>query len=310
MGSPAHPHGRGPLLRHRVEHLLFVRLLEGCARRPLEEALGRGARLGRLWHRLDRRHRRLAEENIRLGLGLDPAAAARTARETFEHLGRTLAEFAVAARRPGELLSGFTVEGLERLREAAAAGRGVFLLSGHCGNWELLGARIAREIPLTNLARAMSNPLVDADIRARRASAGVRTLDARDATRGILRLLRGGEAVGVLLDQSALRRERVFVPFLGRPASTSFGLAMLAIKTGAPVLPVFGVREPGGAHRAWIDDPIAPAEEGTREERIGVTTARYTAAIEGFVRRHPAQWFWVHDRWRRRPEAQDRVWQP
>ena len=114
----------------------------------------------------------------------------------------------------------------------------------------------------------------------------------------------------MLLDQNALRSERVFVPFLGRPAATNFGLAMLALKSGAPVVPAFSARGADGRHRAWIGAPIPIAETGDRAARIGVSTARYTAAIEAYVRRFPEQWFWVHNRWKRTPDPGERVWEP
>ena len=310
MGSAEVTRGGRPRLKHRLEHVAVRRLLRSFAARPLDEALERGARLGRLWYALDRGHRRLAAENIRLGLGLDPAAAARTARACFENLGRNLAEFAIAGSRIEELLARVDLEGADHLHAALAEGRGVFILSGHCGNWELAGARLAREVRLTNLARALANPLVDSAVAAQRSAAGVRTVDARDAVREVFRTLRRGEAVSMLLDQNALRSERVFVEFLGRPAATNFGLAMLALKSGAPVLPAFSERGPDGRHHGWIGPPIEPCTVGERPERIGRTTARYTAAIEEFVRRRPDQWFWVHNRWKRRPDAGEIVWKP
>ena len=310
MGHADLPRGARPRLKHRVEHLVFRKVMAGLGSRAPREALERGARIGRLWRVLDRRHRALAEANIRAGLGLPAAEAARTALACFEHLGRTLAEFALAGSRADEMISRFTLEGTEHLREALARGKGAFVLSGHCGNWELLGARLGREVPITGVARPMSNPLVDEEIAVLRRAAGQRAVEARNATREIFRILGRNEVVGILLDQSALDRERVFVDFLGRPASTNFGLAMLALKTGAPVLPAFSARGADGRHRAWIGAPIPFAEAGDREERIGVSTARYTAAIEDYVRRYPEQWFWVHDRWKRVPEPGEPVWAP
>jgi len=310
MGNAEINRGARRRLKHLIEHAVVSRLLRSFAARPLYEALERGARLGRLWHALDRSHRRLATRNIGLGLGLDPQAAARIARACFENIGRTLAEFSRPGGRIDELLERVDLEGTEHLHAALAGGRGVFILTGHCGNWELLAARISREVPVTGLARAMANPLIDATVEAQRRAAGARTMNARDSAHEVLRLLRRGEAVGMLLDQNALRSERVFVPFLGRPAATNFGLAMLALKSGAPVLPAFSARGADGRHRAWIGAPIPSAETGDRAARIGVSTARYTAAIEGYVRRYPEQWFWVHDRWKRAPDAGDPVWEP
>jgi KDO2-lipid IV(A) lauroyltransferase len=308
MGHTEGDRGTRQRLKHRIEHAVVSRILRSVATRPLPEALARGARIGRLWHALDRGHRRLATRNIGLGLGLEPPAAARIARASFENIGRTIAEFSLAGSRIDELLALVDLEGAAHLHAALAGGRGVFILSGHCGNWELLAARISREVPVTGLARPMANPLVDDAVESHRRAAGARTMNARDSARSVLRLLRRGEAVGMLLDQNALRNERVFVPFLGRPAATNFGLAMLALKTGAPVLPAFSARGADGRHRAWIGPPIPLAATGDRAARIGVTTARYTAAIEDWVRQYPDQWFWVHNRWKRAPEAGDPVW--
>ena len=309
MGSPETSRG-ARRLKHRLEHAVVRRILRSFAARPLDEAIERGARLGRLWYALDRRHRRLAAGNIRLALGLDAPSAARTARASFENIGRTLAEFSLAAARTDELLARFDIEGLDRLHAALAAGRGLLIVTGHCGSWELSGARLAREVPLTSIARAMKNPLVDEAVAAQRRAAGVRTVDSRDAAREVLRTLARGEAVGVLLDQNASRGERVFVNFLGRPAAANFGLAMLALKSGAPVLPAFSARGEDGRHRGWVGPPIEPCSVGERPERIGRTTARYTAAIEACVRSRPEQWFWVHNRWKRRPEPGEPVWAP
>ena len=297
-------------LKHRLEHAVVRRLLRSFAARPLDAAIERGARLGRLWHALDWRHRRLAVRNIRLALGLDPASAAHAARASFENIGRTLAEFALAAERTDELLARVELEGIGRLHQAMGRGRGVIILSGHCGNWELSGARLAREVPLTSVARAMANPLVEEAVAAQRRAAGVRTVDSREAAREVLRILRRGEAIAVLLDQNASRGERVFVNFLGRPAATNFGPAMLALKSGAPVLPAFTARGADGRHRGWIGEPIEPASAEGRGTSVGVTTARYTAAIEAWVRRHPDQWFWVHDRWKRSPGPGEAVFSP
>jgi KDO2-lipid IV(A) lauroyltransferase len=306
-----HHESRGPRprVKDRAEFLLLQRLLGSFASLPLDQALHRGARLGRLWRALDRRHRRLAEENIRLGLGLDAAAAGRTALACFENLGRIIAEFSLSGPALDAYMARIPLEGAEHLEAALAEGRGAFLLCGHIGNWELGGARIGRSFPVTTLTRPFTNPLVDAFVTERRRQAGARTMDPKNATKEILRMLQRGEVVGMVLDQSSLFREGVFVPFLGRPACTSFGLAMLAIRTGAPVVPGYILRE-GGGHRAWLEPAIPPVLEGDREERIGRTTARYTAAIEACVRRHPDQWFWVHNRWKRQPPPGERVYEP
>lgn len=310
MGTLENARGAQPRLKDRLELLLMRGLLGYFAARPLDEALRRGANLGRFWHAVDLKRRRLAERNIRRGLGLGAAAAARTAAACFENLGRTLAEFAISGERLDELLGRITLEGAELVRQSVAGGKGAFIVCGHCGNWELGGALLGREFSTVTLTRPLKNPLADALVGERRRRSGTRTLNPKNATRELLRMLQNGQVVGMLIDQRALYQEGVFVPFLGRPACTHFGLAMLAIRTGTPVLPAFIAREGDGRHRAWIEPPIPPVVEGSREERIGRTTARYTSAIENYVRRFPEQWFWVHDRWKRQPSPGMRVYSP
>lgn len=281
-------HDSRPRWKHRVEFALARWFLRSFAQRPLAAAMEHGARLGRRWHALDARHRSLARRNVMRGLGLDEAAAAALVRECFEHLGRTLAEVALLDRHAGDLIASMDLDGAEHLHRALAAGRGVLILSGHCGNWELLSARFAREAPSSLIVRPLDNPLLDDLLQTRRHASGFSTIRARGATRGILRALQRGEIIGIALDQRALRRKRVFVPFFGRPVAANFGLALLAIRSGAPVLPAFAVREADGRSRACIGPPVPPAEEGEMSARLGVTTARYTAAIEAHVRKYPA----------------------
>ena len=278
-------------------------------------SLGPGRRLrwgkggGRLLFALDRKHRALAVENIVRGLDLDREEAEEVARRAFENIGCTLAEFA-AFDRFKELEDRVAVEGMENLEEALEMGKGAFLVGAHYGNWELGAAVIARKVPLTAVVRPMKNPLADKIINDRRKCGGLEVMGHRNSTRTILQKLSRGEVVGILLDQSASRRESVFIPFLGRPTTVNFGLALLAARTGAPVLPVFPVREEDDRHVVRVGKRIEMVQRSDRQEELGVNTARITAVLEGHIRRFPEQWFWVHNRWKHSPRPGERVYQP
>lgn len=268
-----------------------------------------GKRAGRIWFAVDGAHRNLAVENIMKGLDRARPEAEELARRVFENIGCNLAEFS-AFHKIDELTRHVEIEGLQHLTAALEKGRGAFLVSGHIGNWELTGAVLSRQVPMTVVARPMKNPYSEELIRRKREAGGMTVLGHRNSTRAILRKLKRGEVVTVLLDQNASYREAVFVPFLGRPAAVNFGLALLAAKSGAPVLPGVSVREEGLRHRAVIGPPVELATLPDREEEVGVNTARITAALESHIRRFPDQWFWVHNRWKNPPRPGDKVYEP
>lgn len=266
---------------------------------PLGLALGR--RIGDvLWWILPRR-RRVALQNIERSLGRDlgPAGVRRLGRRSFQHLGMNLVEACRYFIRPTDvMLSRVHVEGVEHLRRAAAAGRGILVLTAHYGNWELLAAAHGLTgLPLSFVVRPLDDPILD-DLAGRfRRRSGAELIVKHRAVREVVQALRRGRMVGILLDQNATRGEGVFVPFFGVPASTSKGLALLALRTGAPVVPVFLRREPDGRHCMDVRPPLpAPPDED-----VLTYTAAFNAAIEAAIRRAPEQWLWMHARWRTRP---------
>jgi KDO2-lipid IV(A) lauroyltransferase len=228
------------------------------------------------------------------------------ARKNFEHLGCNVAEFAALGREGEEQSVQF--DGLDNFGKAMSGGKGAFLVSGHFGNWELTGSVLSRSYPVTVVARPMKNPLSEELIGERRRRGGMKVIGHRNSTRQIVKCIAGGEIVAVLLDQNTHHREAVFVNFLGRPASVNFGLALLALKTEAPVLPGFAIRGEDMKHRGYIGSPIELVRCRDRREELGENSARFTAALEEFVRRYPEQWFWVHNRWKNRPPAGEKVY--
>ena len=283
----------------------LVALVGGLAGRlPLRVAQRLGAGLGRLAYWILPGRRRVALDNLTLvyGEALAPADRTRVARQCFEHLGMTTLECCRLFFGPTERLFGrVRGHGTEHIGQALARGRGIFFLTGHFGNWELLAAAHGHAgFGLSVVVRPLDNPYLDALIARARERSGLRAIPKRDAVSGVRAALARGECIGILLDQDA-GRDGVFVPFLGHPASTSRALAILAIKTRAPVVPAFIHRRPDGSHELVLDPEIPLAITGDLDHDIEVNTARYSEALERHVRAHPEQWFWVHRRWKSRP---------
>lgn len=229
----------------------------------------------------------------------------RLCRESFRHLGMTFVEACTFFfRPPSVMLSRVEVEGAEHLKTAMAAGRGVLLLTAHLGNWELLAAaHVQTGYSLSVVARPLDSPVLDRLATRLREDGGVEVIPKHRAARRVLEALRRGAMVGILLDQNASRREGVFVPFFGEPASTSKSLALFALSSGAPVVPVFIHREAGGRHRVVVEPAVPPPATGEREQDVAAFTAAFARVVEARVRQWPEQWLWIHRRWRTRPAA-------
>jgi Kdo2-lipid IVA lauroyltransferase/acyltransferase len=276
----------------------------GAGHLPGPVAARLGAGLGELAYRLLAGRRRVALDNVARAFDPppEPAAGRALVRASFRHLGITALECTrLFFGPPGAMRDRVRVEGLEHVRAALALGRGAFILTGHFGNWELLAAaHVLAGFSVSVIVRPLDNPFLDALLARGRGRGGLRLIPKRHAVHGIREALARGECVGIFLDQDA-GPAGVFVPFMGRPASTSRGLALLALKTDAPVLPAFIRRLPGGEHLATIEAPVPVVRTGDLDADVRAGTARFTEAIERAVRAHPDQWFWVHRRWKTRP---------
>jgi Kdo2-lipid IVA lauroyltransferase/acyltransferase len=268
---------------------------------PSSLGLAAGRRLGDvLWWALPRR-RAVALDNLERSFGGErsPAELRRLGRRSFQHVGMNVVEVCRYFLRPTHvMLSRVRVEGREQLEAAAAHGRGVLILTAHFGNWELLAAAHGLiGLPLSIVTRPLDHPLLD-DLAARfRRRSGAELIVKRQAVREVLTALRRKRMVGILLDQNATRAEGVFVPFFGSLACTSKGLALLALRTGAPVVPVFLRREPDGWHCMDVGAALPPPEDG----QVTTYTTTFNRVLEAAIRRAPEQWLWMHDRWRTRP---------
>jgi KDO2-lipid IV(A) lauroyltransferase len=203
---------------------------------------------------------------------------------------------------PGVMLARVSADGLEHLEAAARTPGGVLVLTAHFGNWELLGlAHVLSGLPLAVVARPLDSAILNRLVEWLRRRTGAELIAKHRALKPVLGALRRGRMVAILLDQNASRAEAVFVPFFGHPASTSRGLALLALRTGRPIVPIFMHREPDGHHRIVVEPPLWPSPGASTAGAVLELTAECVRRIEATIRRWPEQWFWLHRRWRTRP---------
>jgi Kdo2-lipid IVA lauroyltransferase/acyltransferase len=283
---------------------LFLPLGWLLAHLPPRLGLRVGARIGDLlWAMLPGR-RAVALENLARAFGRERSEAeiARLGRRSFEHLGMNLVEACVFfSRPPSVILSRVDLGSPEPVQAAAALGKGVLALTAHYGNWELLAASSALSVfPLSVVMRPLDDPVLNWLIERFRRRSGVDLIAKRQALPAMRDALRQGRVVGVLLDQNASRTEGVFVPFFGIPASTSKALAVLSLRTGAPVVPIFIRRGENGRHCVAAEPAIPAPETGD----VTDYTAAFNRSIEAAIRRAPEQWFWLHRRWKTEPHAE------
>jgi len=186
----------------------------------------------------------------------------------------------------------------------------VLILSGHFGNWELLVfAHGMRGFPVSMVHRSIANPFVDRWLNALRARAGTRLVRKRQAAGGVLRALHDRQLLVLPFDQNSTRGLGAFVDFFGVPASTNTGLARIALRADAPIVPVFIVRQGRSARHKVYVLPIMEAEHtGDMQRDVLATTARLSAVFEEMVRRFPEQWLWVHRRWKTRPPGELKIY--
>lgn len=290
-------------LRWRLEYGAVQALALLLAATPHGLRLSMGRALGRLAFFVDRRHARVALANLRAAYP-DAGAAwyRRTARESFEHLGRLLVEILVQDRLAARLGERLEIEGLDHLRRLTGTGRGYFLLSGHFGNWEWVALQqAAKGFPLWMITRPLDNPHLEKLLAQRRCATGNRVVHKRNAVREMVKAVRHGQGVAIVIDQHFLSPAAHVVPFFGRLAATTPTLGTLACRLGVPVLPVFSYPLPGGRYRVVYEEPILPPNEPFQETAAQLLTRQATARIEAAIRRHPSAWFWMHDRWRTAP---------
>ena len=232
-------------------------------------------------------------------------------RSVYRNLGLQLAEFCKMPDYTAETASSFIrYEGLDNYLAARVRGKGVLVLTGHLGAWELSSFyHSLMGMPMGMVIRRLDNPLVDAFVNRIRCLHGNRVIHKDDFARGLIGSMRAGETVGILMDTNMTPPQGVFVPFFGVPACTASGMARIALKTGAAVVPGFLLWEE--SERQYVlrfGKELEVVHSGDAERDAVTNTASFTAAIEGMIRQYPEQWLWMHRRWKTRPPGEERIY--
>ncbi len=274
----------------------------GCL--PRETGLRIGSVIGRLLFAFDKKHRKIAIDNISRAFRWQPQSdeVQRIARQVFNNLGIMIFEIAWTTRlSPDVLGQHFKISGREHYYRAVEKGKGVLLLTAHMGNWELFTviAHMAG-IPANVVYRPLDSQTLDDAVKQIRCRFGAELIPTKRAIFKIVRALKKNESVAMLMDQNVDWYNGVYVDFFGRRACTNKGMAVLALRTEAPVVPIFMLRE-GAGFRAEVYPEIPLIKTGDNRKDVELNTEKYNQAIEKIVRQYPDQWFWVHQRWKTRP---------
>jgi KDO2-lipid IV(A) lauroyltransferase len=296
-------------MKHRLEYAIVRALIFAVRLMPYPVVRACGTTLGLTFYTIDRAHRRIAERNLAAAFPTrSPAERRAIARAAFVHFGRLLfelLEFSTLA--PASMLERVEFDGEERARLAYAQGKGVLFVTGHFGFWELHAIVHALRIaPIGLLARALDNPQLNQLLEDIRQRTGNVVIYRQGTIRRVMRALQAGQGVAVLIDQHIMGRDAIYVDFFDRPAATTSAVAALALRTGAPVVPVFALPIGGGRIRVIYEHPVAPPDS-TSEDAVREFTQRCTDVLEMYVRRHPELWLWMHRRWREDPALTDGV---
>jgi len=271
---------------------------------PLRWSIKAGEFLGLVLFYVWGSRRRIAIENLRNSISAKAIVISQPVekiiRDNFKNLGRSCAEIIkiyYGLRR--KIINSVEIEGLENFRKAKAKGKGILFLTGHCGNWELMV--IASSMKLEDIAivaRPIDNPYINNFIEYVRKSYGNSVIYKQGALKPIMQTLKNNGSVGILMDQAVIPEEGYVIDFLGRGAWTTKMPALIARKTGAAVLPAFINRTHKG-HRIKIYQEIELSNSADREKAVKEDTVKFSAFIEKYIMEPPAEWLWIHRRWKR-----------
>ncbi|NYF79789.1 KDO2-lipid IV(A) lauroyltransferase [Granulicella arctica] len=283
-----------------------LRLLPRSLARRIGAGIGSIAlkRLGRL--------RKVGLQNLHLAFPQMPEAdRLRILENVYRNLGWLLAEFCQMATYTPESAGKFIrYDGLEHYLAARERGKGVLVLTGHLGAWELSSFYHSLVgYPMGLVIRRLDNPLVDRFVNRIRCLHGNRVIHKDDFARGLIASMRAGETVGILMDTNMTPPQGLFVPFFDIPACTASGLARVALKTGAAVVPGFLLwEEREQQYILRFGEELTLEHTGDSEADTMANTALFTAVIERYIRQYPDQWLWMHRRWKTRPPGEDRLY--
>lgn len=283
----------------------FVKLLSAIVcmlPRAVRRAVGKA--LGALcWLIVPRKRKKMAIENVMMGLSVDKSQATHIAKQSTTRFGNMFLEVLCLPKINKDNINNYMhLEGLEYLTEALEHGKGAVLVTSHSDNWELLGAALGLNgFPLFGVAQKQTNADMDRFINEYRQISGMKII-YKSGVRDMVKVLGEGRCLVILMDQDA-NRDGVMVEFFGRLASTPQGATALARLRDAPIIPIFSTENSDGTHTGIVNPPIWVKKTSNRDEDILVTTQQLTTLIEQHIRKYPHEWFWLHNRWKSSPPS-------
>jgi len=296
------------MMKGWMEYAAVWVLLKGLGVLPRPVARSLAAMLARILYALMPKLRKTAEVNLRIAFPeWNEAQRQAVSRGMARNLGWMAAEFARFPRYSKENIEQIVaLDGQENFLEGQGRGKGVLFLTGHIGAWELSSfAHALYGFPLHFMARPIDNKKLDDLVSRYRCLPGNRPILKNESARVILKILKESGTIGILADQNTMPEEAVFVSFFGKMASTTTGIARLALHTGAAVVPGYAVWDAGiRKYRLRFEPPVELLRTGDTERDVFENTQRFTKVIEEIIRKYPEQWVWVHGRWNTRPKGE------
>lgn len=293
-------------MRFQIERFLFwlARMFARICPEDLFRWLARC--FGRIAYSLDRRHRGVAVENYRVAF---PASTLKEAKANIKQCYEFFASYlfdmlGCFPTFPSQKMLRTEYEGLDHVDAAYARGKGILFFTAHWGEWEMMAmAHGFLGYPLGVIARRLDNPHLEHLLSTLRTSTGNFVIEKRDGFRPMLRALKDGKGIAILIDQNVSTDERIFVDFFGKKASTTPALGLLKLRTDASLIPVFALPLPEGRYRFSYGEPVEVAITGNRDQDVEAITQECTRVIENQIRKYPQYWLWMHRRWKTRPEV-------
>lgn len=294
-------------MRERLEHAVVWTVLRVLGALPRTVARTIGYAIALLAYFVLSKLRRVGLRNLDIAFPQMPRRQKNAIlRRMYLGLGRQLVEFCRFPKYTRENVEEIVIyEGFENYERARTAGSGVFFLTGHFGGWEVGSfATSVYGYPLRIVIRELDHPMVNALVNRYRTLHGNVLMDNRDFVRGLIGAVRAGDTVGILMDTNMTPPQGVFVDYFGELACTASGMARIALRTGAAVVPAFTLWDDAlRKYKIVFDAPLTLLRTGDDEADAVANTALFTKKIEEYARRYPDQWLWVHRRWKTRPEG-------
>ena len=294
-------------IKDRSELILFHAIKFFVPFFPRSWILSWGRYLGLVLYHVNRKHRQISLSNLKTAFGeeLTTRALKGISRRCFMHYGQVIMEIIkfphLSEKKKTRIM---IMENQSHLEKALQKGKGALLFSGHYGNWEIASYYLSKLAKLSVIARPLDNVLLEKELYKLRTSLGAKVISKHQATKHILSSLREKEMVAILIDQNVLKSQAVFVDFFGKKAAATPSLAAFFLRTQSPLIPVFCYPATSRKYLLHINKPLEISLSGDHSQDVLKITQICTKIIETQIRKNPDYWFWLHKRWKTRPEGE------